>query len=148
MAAALALAGCVGGPSAAEARIVRFVPVPAALVEAAATSEALARGFSRLPDGRWQWVVARKKDPILGVVAVEGDPPLVIRYALKCEAVTEEATRVVLEPVAALKTMLRADYRETPLGAGARGELAAMLDVALAEAQAAWATQASVKKAK
>ena len=135
--ASFALGGCATTTTPGAAKIVRFVPVSAPVVEAVATDAAKAHGYTQMKDGRWQWALFGKKDPVVGLIPVEGEASFSIRFSMLFEAVNDAATRIVVEPVIATKKFGSDDFNEKPLGPGygGRPEIIAMLDNAVAEAQ-------------
>ena len=137
LAAVLALVGCATVQTPEASRIVRFVPVAASVVKPVAVEQAKIHGYTLQPDGRWQSTIISKKDPIIGLVPTQGDPTLAIRFAMTFEEVNPNATRLVIDPVIAIKKPASSRYNEIPLGTGdsERLKILAVVDATEAEAQ-------------
>ena len=137
LAVTLALVGCATVQTLEASRIVRFVPVAASVIKPVAAEQAKIHGYTLQTDGRWQSTIISKKDPIIGLVSVQGDPTLAIRFAMTFEEVNTKATRLVIDPVIAIKKPFSSTYQERPLGTGdsERQKILAVVDATEAEAE-------------
>jgi hypothetical protein len=130
----LGFAGCAA-PTAETSAIVRHVNATESATRAAVTKAAAVHGYHELTPGLFQKTILRQRDPILGLIPVDGEPQAALAFRVTYQT-NETGTLVTVAPVMQFKHLTNDGYRERnlPVNSPDRAELVDMIDRIASEA--------------